>query len=209
MNKDPYSVLGVKRGASEDEITKVYRKLAKKYHPDLNPGDDNAAAKMREINEAYDLIKSGKADYNTSGQSSYDPFGGFYGGYYNNRQRYQSSPLNSARQYINAGLFAQALNVLNSISERTAEWYYLSAVANYNIGNKLVALNHIKTAMSMEPGNYEYRNLYERMQTGAGAYTQRSEEYGMPVFKGNGCLWCFVINALLNCFCGRGWYFCC
>ena len=210
MNKDPYSVLGVQRGATEDEITKAYRKLAKKYHPDLNPGDENAAAKMREINEAYDLIKSGKADYNTSSSNGgYNPYGGFYGGYYGNRQSYGNSSLNSVRQYINAGLFAQALNVLNSISERTAEWYYLSAVANYSIGNKLVALNHIKTAISMDPGNYEYMNLYQRMQTGAGTYTQRSEEYGMPVFKGNSCLWCFIINAFLNCFCGRGWYFCC
>ena len=57
--KDPYDILGVERGASEEDVTKAYRKLAKKYHPDLNPGDEVAARKMSEINEAYDRIKRG------------------------------------------------------------------------------------------------------------------------------------------------------
>ena len=58
MAKDPYSVLGVSPGASDDEVTKAYRKLAKKYHPDLNPGDEEAARKMSEINDAYEQIKN-------------------------------------------------------------------------------------------------------------------------------------------------------
>ena len=56
--RDPYIVLGVSKDASEDEIKAAYRKLAKKYHPDLNPGDAQAAAKMKEINAAYDQIKN-------------------------------------------------------------------------------------------------------------------------------------------------------
>ena len=52
MNQDPFSVLGVSSSASEDEIKSAYRKLAKKYHPDLNPGDASAEEKMREVNEA-------------------------------------------------------------------------------------------------------------------------------------------------------------
>jgi curved DNA-binding protein CbpA len=56
MNADPYEVLNVSPGASEEEIKAAYRKLAKKYHPDLNGGSSAAEVKMREINEAYTLL---------------------------------------------------------------------------------------------------------------------------------------------------------
>ena len=70
MTQDPYEVLGVPRGASEEEVTKAYRKLAKKYHPDLNPGDEEAAKKMSEINAAYNQIKNGTAGSSSYGNSS-------------------------------------------------------------------------------------------------------------------------------------------
>ncbi len=56
MMMDPYKVLGVEPGASEEEIKKAHRRLAKKYHPDLNPGDATAAERMNEINAAYDIL---------------------------------------------------------------------------------------------------------------------------------------------------------
>ena len=61
MGTDPYQVLGVSPNASEDEIRQAYRRLAKQYHPDLNPGDKTAAQKMNEINAAYDAIKNPQA----------------------------------------------------------------------------------------------------------------------------------------------------
>ena len=67
MVQDPYSVLGVSPNASDEEIKKAYRELAKKYHPDRNPGDEEAARKMNEINAAYDQIKNGTANNNRYG----------------------------------------------------------------------------------------------------------------------------------------------
>ena len=205
MKRDPYEVLGVSRSATEEEITKAYRKLAKKYHPDLNPGDKTAADKMSEINEAYDLIKDGKADSYSAGSSYGGSYGGYggsyggYGGYYGGG--YRMSPMDSARQYINAGFYAQALNILNSIRERNAEWYYLSAVANYGMGNKMVALNYAKTAVSMEPSNSTYRKLVSDIESGAGYYETRSSGYSQSSGGLSSCLWCLFINSLINCFC--------
>lgn len=54
---DPYTLLGVRSDATEEEITAAYRVLAKQYHPDLNPGDETAAAHMREINRAYEALR--------------------------------------------------------------------------------------------------------------------------------------------------------
>ena len=94
MGTDPYQVLGVSPDASEDEIRQAYRRLAKKYHPDLNPGDKTAAQKMNEVNAAYDAIKNPQAyrqqqaqqqareQYRQAGQQTYDPFTdpfGFWG----------------------------------------------------------------------------------------------------------------------------------
>lgn len=85
MIADPYAVLGITPQASEEEIKQAYRKLAKKYHPDLNPGDAEAARRMNEINAAYEQIKSGVDSQHSGGPQQsgaggqqynpYDPFG--------------------------------------------------------------------------------------------------------------------------------------
>ena len=88
MQKDYYSILGISRNADASEIKKAYRKLAKKYHPDSNEGDDYAAGKFKEINEAYDVLGDEKKKklYDQYGSAAFDGAGGFNGnqqGFYN------------------------------------------------------------------------------------------------------------------------------
>ncbi len=169
MVDDPYKVLGLNPNATDEEVKRAYRALAKKYHPDLNPGDQEAARKMQEVNEAYDQIKNpekyarqqasqGGGSYGNpygSPFGGYDPFGGFdpFGSYREQRtsadqgDRYQTS----AEQYIRFHRWQEALNVLQNSQNRNARWYYLSAVANDALGNQVTALEHMRRAVSMAP----------------------------------------------------------
>ena len=86
QKRDYYEVLGVSRGASENEIKKAYKKMARKYHPDLNPGDKTAEEKFKEVNEAYEVLSDAdkKARYDQYGHAGVDPnfgAGGFGGGF--------------------------------------------------------------------------------------------------------------------------------
>ena len=214
MIDDPYKVLGVSPNASDEEIKKAYRRLAKKYHPDLNPGDETAAKKMQEVNAAYDRIKNPeKARQGTQGSyggySQYDPFG--FGGY---QQRsyadaeYGDNYQKAAYNYIRFGRYREALNSLNNATERNARWYYLSALANDGLGNQVTALEHIRKAVSMEPDNYTYLQTLEDIENGGASYRQQAGNFrtfhmGGSPFASLLLCWC------LQLFCCRGRFFCC
>lgn len=213
MIEDPYKVLGVSPDASDDEIKRAYRKLAKKYHPDVNPGDPVAAQKMQQVNAAYEQIKNPeKARPNTGPQGSYggygyDPFGGAW-----QQRSYQQSGADqyhqAAAQYIRFGRYREALNALESCPEKNARWYYLSAVANNGLGNQVTALEHIRRAVSMEPDNPEYLNALEQIENGGYAYRQQAGNFGGFTF-GRSSLASLCICYILNWFCCRGRLFCC
>ena len=214
MIGDPYKVLGVSPDASDDEIKRAYRRLAKKYHPDVNPGDQEAARKMQEINAAYEQIKNPEKAH-TSGQSSsyggygYDPFGGAWQQY--QRQQYQQQTgdnyQQAAEQYIRFRRFSEALNALNNSTKRDARWYYLSALANDGLGNRATALEHIKRAVSMEPDNGEYLRILTLLERGESAYRRQADSFG--TFRmGRTGLGSLCLCYLAQMFCCRG-YFCC
>ena len=168
--------------------------MAKKYHPDLNPGDAEAARKMQEVNAAYEQITSPEK---SSSYGGHDPFGG-------SRQQ-GSSYVSAAAQYIRFGRFREALNVLDQVPDRDARWYYLSALANNGLGNQVTALEHIRKAVSMEPDNMEYLRALEIIESGGAAYRRQAENYGgFTVRSGlcnNPCL-CFLAQVFLWRFCG-------
>lgn len=239
MARNPYEVLGVSPNASKDEVAKAYRKLAKKYHPDLNPGDAEAARKMSEINAAYEDIKSGKASstsYGSSGgsssyegSSSYgggssyggnpfdDFFGGGYGGNSYGGSQYDNSRysgtytsadyarLNSVRTFIQNGSYDDAINLLNSMDRRNAEWYNLSAIANHAVGNSITALKHARQAVNMEPNNLEYRRTLNDIQGGGQEYGSWQTSYGVPLNNMGQCC-STMCMAQMCCYCSN---FCC
>ena len=214
MIKDPYQVLGVDRNASDDEIKQAYRRLAKKYHPDLNPGDQEAARKMQEVNAAYEQIKNPEKYQQAQQQSGgyhygYDPFGGYQRSYQQSRSagdQYQQA----AYQYIRFGSYREALNVLQNSANRDARWYYLSALANDGIGNQVTAMEHIRRAVSMDPDNAEYLRVLSRMENGGTTYRRHAGNYGGFTVRHNPCM-DMLLCWLCNIFCcgGRGGFFCC
>ena len=211
MINDPYKVLGVDRNASDEEIKRAYRALAKKYHPDRNPGDAEAARKMQEVNAAYEQIKNPTAyRQNTYGGYGYGQQSRGYGGargYYERQQTYGGDQYErAAYQYILFGRYAEALNILNNVTDRTARWYYLSALANDGVGNQVTALEHIRKAVSMDPGNMEYLQVLEDIQNGGAAYRRQAGNF--RGFQMGGNWWQMCLCVFAQWFCCRG-FFCC
>ena len=217
---DPYKVLGVSRDASDEEIKQAYRRLAKKYHPDLHPGDAEAAKKMQQINAAYEQIKDpskakpgGSQGYGGQryggygGYGGYDPFGGAW------QQQAYSQPegdqyQQAAYNYIRFGRYREALNALSSSTEKNGRWYYLSALANNGLGNQVTALEHIRRAVSMEPNNPTYLEVLNQMENGGDVYRRNAGNFrgftwgAMPC--SSLCL-CYLAQYL----CCGGRFFCC
>ena len=212
---DPYSVLGVDRNASDEEIKKAYRRLSRKYHPDANinnPRKEEAEAKFKEVQQAYQQIMNERErGYSAGGYAQ----GGFGGGPFENfdsygqgRQQNSSQSeeeihLRAAANYIRSGHYREALNVLDGIKDRNALWYFYSASANSGLGNNITAFEQAKEAVRLEPDNIQYQMLFQRLQNGEAWYQQRQSSYGYPgTFDTSCCAKLCIANLLCNLCCG-------
>jgi len=186
---DPYKVLGVSPNASDEEIKQAYRALVKKYHPDNyvnNPIADLAAEKMAQINTAYETIQKMR-----SGQSAGSSSDGSYG--------HASSPQYATiRSYISAGNLDAADAMLEQITDRVAEWYFLKGSICYRRGWLDQAQQYFSQAASMDPSNAEYAAANSRFSQMRGVYRDRG-----TTMQGGGMNACDCCQSLLcaDCCC--------
>ena len=202
--RDPYEVLGVSRGASDDEIKKAYRAKCKRWHPDLNPNDPTAEEHFKEVQAAYDAITKGE-----TGPQGSNPYGSYQQGYGQQGASYSGSDspeMQAARNFVVNGRYAEARRVLDGMTGRNARWYYLSSLANQGLGNRIDALQDARRAVQLDPNNTEYQMHLRRMQNPGQTYRTTQTTYARP---GGLMQWCWsmiLLNLLCNCCCG-GWAF--
>ena len=193
---DPYKVLGVKPDATDEEIKKAYRNLARKYHPDKYRDSDLAdlaSEKMKEVNAAYEEIKTMRENGGRSGNNN-------GGGYYNSTSSSGNPRYNEIRRALNMNNATQAETLLNNIHEgdRNAEWHFLMGCVCIKRGNFIDAQRLFDTACAMDPYNNEYRAAQEQLRMRANGYGG-----GYRTSRGGGCDACDICSGLMcaDCCC--------
>lgn len=207
---DPYKTLGVSPQASDDEIKKAYRELARKYHPDKYRDSDLAdlaGEKMKEINAAYEQIQSERA--NRGKNASASNAGASYGGYsaYNagphvdNEGSTGNDLYRRIRININNRRFSEAESLLMSISSdrRDAEWDFLYGTILVSRGHYVDAQNYFDRACARDPYNGEYRQVRDNLRR----HTQRYNG-GYYTTQAGSCGICDICATMicLDCMCG-------
>lgn len=196
MSENPYEVLGIKPGASEDEIKNAYKKLVKKYHPDKyqnNPLADLAEEKLQEINEAYDLLAKGNGRRNRETQGTQSHGDRSY-------NRGNSGDFIAVRQALDRNDLIYAEQILINNPNRNGEWFFLSGVLSFKKGWVDDALSNVRQAMILEPESLEYQQVYQQMQSMGEMYRRRSDGKGYEVRDDScmRCIECFCCSSLIS-----------
>ena len=190
---DPYQILNIPPTATDEEVKRAYRDLARKYHPDNyhdNPLADLAQEKMKEINEAYDQIQKQRKASSAASQSHSYGYGS--GNSYGNSAyggAYGAGSLNQVRMAINRGDISLAERLLSGVSDHNAEWNFLMGVVCSRRGWMDEAKRYYQTACQMDPGNLEYQRALDYMENGPRqAYTPGGTTFGTDLCGSNLCL---------------------
>lgn len=208
--RDPYQVLGIPSTATDEEVKKAYRNLARKYHPDNyhdNPLEDLAQERMKEINEAYETIRTQRKAAQSGGQS----YGGYTGGY---SQGYNAGAYGGVWQRVRLAISQGNLNLaeelLNAQTDHNGEWNFLKGAVCYKRGWMDEARRYYETAVQMDPGNAEYQRALDMLNGNGAAY--RPNGYGHVTTAncaGDNCSSLCAACACMNCLFGSGGYFFC
>ena len=190
---NPYEVLGVSQNATKEEIHDAYRKLVKKNHPDkfTDPQMKKVAEeKIKQINEAYDLIKDGNYNpYSSRARSS---------GYsYSTSTTAGSAEFQPIRQMINNGNIQGAYSALSAMANHTAEWHYLMGIVLLRMGRYDNARSELRFATQMDPGNSEYAQAYASLLNFGGRYRTTYTNSGS-----SGCCNVCTASICANLLCG-------
>ena len=209
---NPYDVLGVSPDASDEDIKKAYRQLAKKYHPDANVNNPNKelyTEKFKQVQNAYKTIMDQRKNGYSSYQYQQSQQQGYYQGYgqgygQNTYQQYDSGDQSlymRIQQMLNAARYQEAMNLLEGIRNKNDVWFYYAAIAQRGLGNLVQAREFAQTAYSMNPNNLQYILLMQQLRGNSRTYTTRQTTYGYP----SAASWCYqmlLCNCLLNICCG-------